>query len=436
MNKNFLALIFVFLIFTILLTQNALAGSATVSWNANNETDLAGYKVYYGASPRSGNCPTGGYPNVLNVGNVTTYTFNNLTDGSTYYFSVTAYDTSNNESTCSAEVNKVIVPITLTVSLTATPSSGAPPLNGVDLAATVGGNATGNINYTFYCNRSDSGTNVTTPYDAKYDNQSATSKTATDICNYTSSGTYTAKVIAERGGTQAEARTTIAASQAKFQIGNTVYVSSGPLNVRAMASISGTLLGSQATNAQGNVIGGPTYSDGYWWWQIDYNSAPDGWSTENYLEKYIPAAITNLNFIPFSESITNLGIGKQFTITISQGGNQVAQFTGATNAQNQIPLPNSVNNLMPGNYDIYSKTSQHLKGKTTNVSLSSGATINLPTLRAGNLNNDTIINSLDWSAMNGTWLTSNIATDLNRDGIVNSLDFSWMNKNWLQSDTD
>jgi len=30
------------------------AGSATVSWNANAESDLAGYKIYYGTSPRTG----------------------------------------------------------------------------------------------------------------------------------------------------------------------------------------------------------------------------------------------------------------------------------------------------------------------------------------------------------------------------------------------
>jgi hypothetical protein len=84
------------------------AGSATVSWGANTESDLKGYKVYYGTSPRSGTCPPGNYTNNIDVGKVTSYTFNNLTSGKTYYFSVTAYDTSGNESACSAQVSKLI----------------------------------------------------------------------------------------------------------------------------------------------------------------------------------------------------------------------------------------------------------------------------------------------------------------------------------------
>ena len=90
------------------LFNYAHAGSATLSWNANTESDLAGYRIYYGMSARTGTCPTGGYPNNINVGNVAAYTFSNLTDGSTYYFSITAYDTSGNESCFSSQVSKLI----------------------------------------------------------------------------------------------------------------------------------------------------------------------------------------------------------------------------------------------------------------------------------------------------------------------------------------
>ncbi len=51
----------------------------------------------------------------------------------------------------------------------------------------------------------------------------------------------------------------------------------------------------------------------------------------------------------------------------------------------------------------------------------------------GDLNNDRIVNSLDWSIMNSRWFSSDSTADLNSDGIVNSLDFSIMNGNWLKS---
>ncbi|MEK7636469.1 MAG: hypothetical protein AAB362_02175 [Patescibacteria group bacterium] len=61
------------------------------------------------------------------------------------------------------------------------------------------------------------------------------------------------------------------------------------LNVRATASITGTLLGTQALNAQGRVIGGPINQDGFIWWNIDYDTGADGWSAENYLLNITPA---------------------------------------------------------------------------------------------------------------------------------------------------
>lgn len=81
-------------------------GAAKISWNANTEPDLAGYKLYYGTS-------SGVYTTVIDVGLTATpstpsYTVYNLTKGVTYYFNVTAYDTSNNESAFGTEVSKFI----------------------------------------------------------------------------------------------------------------------------------------------------------------------------------------------------------------------------------------------------------------------------------------------------------------------------------------
>ena len=82
------------------------AGTATVSWNPNMESDLSGYKIYYGTASAT-------YTQVQNVALTSTpstpsLTLNSLTDGETYFFAVTAYDLNGNESASSGEVWKVI----------------------------------------------------------------------------------------------------------------------------------------------------------------------------------------------------------------------------------------------------------------------------------------------------------------------------------------
>ena len=78
-----------------------LAASAlSLTWDPNTEGDLAGYKVYYGVQSRD-------YDFVIDVGDVTQYTVMGLEPETQYYFALTAYDTSWNESDLSAEVSAV-----------------------------------------------------------------------------------------------------------------------------------------------------------------------------------------------------------------------------------------------------------------------------------------------------------------------------------------
>ena len=88
--------------------------TATLSWSANNESDLSGYRIYYGASPRIGDCPPAGYTEKVDVGKTASpekpsYKIENLENGNTYYFSVTSYDTAGNESCFSSEMSKEIL---------------------------------------------------------------------------------------------------------------------------------------------------------------------------------------------------------------------------------------------------------------------------------------------------------------------------------------
>ena len=85
-------------------------GTATLSWLPPTETtdgstlsNLAGYKVYYGTG-------SGDYLNEITIENpgIASYMIENLTNGYTYYFAVTAFDENGNESGFSAEASKTI----------------------------------------------------------------------------------------------------------------------------------------------------------------------------------------------------------------------------------------------------------------------------------------------------------------------------------------
>ncbi|MDI6788435.1 MAG: right-handed parallel beta-helix repeat-containing protein, partial [Planctomycetota bacterium] len=68
------------------ITATGGTGQIALTWTANTESDLAGYRVHWGTAP-------GVYTNSVNVGNVTNYTITPLSAG-TYYVTVTAYDAS------------------------------------------------------------------------------------------------------------------------------------------------------------------------------------------------------------------------------------------------------------------------------------------------------------------------------------------------------
>lgn len=69
----------------------------TITWDANKEADLAGYKVYYGIS-------SGNYHTNVDVGNQTSYKISGIENNKNHYIAVTAYDTSGNESEYSKEL--------------------------------------------------------------------------------------------------------------------------------------------------------------------------------------------------------------------------------------------------------------------------------------------------------------------------------------------
>lgn len=96
--KAFTAVAFAMLLAFLQISPTLAATVIRLSWNANNEPDLAGYRLRYGTV-------SGTYGSPLNVGKVTSYDLAGLSAGTTYYFVVTAYDASGNESGFSTEAS-------------------------------------------------------------------------------------------------------------------------------------------------------------------------------------------------------------------------------------------------------------------------------------------------------------------------------------------
>ncbi len=90
-----------------LFAMPAHSANVTLAWDPNSEPDLAGYKVYYktgaSGSPYDGTGATEG-DSPIDVGNVTEFTVDGLTDGVRYFFVITAHDTEGLESDYSNEV--------------------------------------------------------------------------------------------------------------------------------------------------------------------------------------------------------------------------------------------------------------------------------------------------------------------------------------------
>jgi len=80
------------------------AGTAMLKWDASSDPRVVGYRVYYGTSSRAYQQAKG---KGIDSASATTYVVKGLQSGQTYYFAVTEYDATGNESDFSAEVTKI-----------------------------------------------------------------------------------------------------------------------------------------------------------------------------------------------------------------------------------------------------------------------------------------------------------------------------------------
>ena len=96
-------LIFPATLIIFLLCNYVYASELVLAWDPNNETDLAGYKAHYGTV-------SGNYSFSVDVGKHESVSISGLEIGKLYFFAVTAYDLSGNESDYSAEISYRVPP--------------------------------------------------------------------------------------------------------------------------------------------------------------------------------------------------------------------------------------------------------------------------------------------------------------------------------------
>jgi large repetitive protein len=111
--RNIFVMIVVFLAF---FPDTGIATSLQVTWTADTDSDLAGYKVYWGTA-------SGAYGTPASVTSGTLYDISSVQAGTTYYVAVSAYDTSGNESAKSTQ-QSITVPASDT-----TPPTGSITIN-------------------------------------------------------------------------------------------------------------------------------------------------------------------------------------------------------------------------------------------------------------------------------------------------------------------
>ena len=105
----------------LVVTVRAFASGATLAWDPVNSPALAGYVLHYGPS-------AGNYTSRIDVGNTTSRTVSNLTEGATYHFAVTAYDASHTETGFSNDVSATIPYGAPSAGFAASATSGVAPL--------------------------------------------------------------------------------------------------------------------------------------------------------------------------------------------------------------------------------------------------------------------------------------------------------------------
>ena len=171
------------------LASTTISGTVTVTATASDNVGVVKVEFYVDGALQSSDAAP---PYTFSLNTAT------LANGPHTLF-VRAYDVAGNIGTSqNTAVAVANAPQVLTASLSVSASAGVAPVS-LSLTAAAGGTAQGTLNYIFYCNRSDIGTNITSPSSLTVTAVTSTLYLASNVCTYPAAGTYTAKVIVQRG---------------------------------------------------------------------------------------------------------------------------------------------------------------------------------------------------------------------------------------------
>ena len=156
-RKNSSLVFMAVLVLSLVVHTSCFATTVGLQWDANTEPTLAGYKVHYQAD--SSAQPFSSPP--VTIQNQTTATISGLDSAHSYYFAITAYDTSGQESSYS---NIVYVPEQLAPATSITYPANNTTVNGT---VSITANSTDNVGVTkveYYVNGALVATDTATPY--------------------------------------------------------------------------------------------------------------------------------------------------------------------------------------------------------------------------------------------------------------------------------
>jgi len=232
----------------ILMLWSNPSWGTTLTWNANTETDLAGYNIYQ-CSLQPCAKASGTATRLVTLGNVTS--FNIGTPAVTQYYVITAYDFFNNESKESSVVTYLPAgtpppPASATVSLTVV---GSPTL-GQPWSVQATTNAAGTVSMQVWINGILDHTESTSPYCAFGDNGTACTTVLKPYGTYTmefralSNGIEVARqaVVVTASAVSGPAPSTIAPSSATTMLTVVGSPTLGqPWSVQATTNAAGTV---------------------------------------------------------------------------------------------------------------------------------------------------------------------------------------------------